>query len=161
MAQMRIRLSRLKSGMIIKDNIYSRTGTFLIGAGTVATPDIISLLTKHLIEYVNVEYDLMAHGQSQTSTITPEQKKIFKEKFCIAEETVSKNLKKMVSNDKDIDVNELLESLNEVVTKADNTVNLCVLLSKMKENASGLYTHSVNVALWGRYLQDGWDTERI
>lgn len=52
MAQMRIRLSRLKSGMIIKDNIYSRTGTFLIGAGTVATPDIISLLTKHLIEYV-------------------------------------------------------------------------------------------------------------
>lgn len=51
MAQMRIRLNRLKSGMIIKDNIYSRTGTFLIGAGTVATPDIISLLTKHLIEY--------------------------------------------------------------------------------------------------------------
>lgn len=88
MAQMRIRLNRLKSGMIIKDNIYSRTGTFLIGAGTVATPDIISLLTKHLIEYVNVEYDLLAHGQSQTSTITPEQKKIFKEKFCIAEETV-------------------------------------------------------------------------
>lgn len=155
MAQMRIRLSRLKSGMIIKDNIYSRTGTFLIGAGTVATPDIISLLTKHLIEYVNVEYDLLAHGQSQTSTITPEQKKIFKEKFCIAEETVSKNLKKMVSNDKDIDVNELLESLNEVVTKADNTVNLCVLLSKMKENASGLYTHSVNVALWGQILA-GW-----
>ena len=50
-------------------------------------------------------------------------KKIFKENFCIAEDTVSKNLKKMVSNEKDIDVYELLETLNEVVTKTDNTVN--------------------------------------
>ena len=63
MAQMRIRLNRLKSGMIIKDNIYSRTGTFLIGAGTVATPDIISLLTKHLIEYVNVYWHTGNHKQ--------------------------------------------------------------------------------------------------
>ncbi len=155
MAQMRIRLSRLKSGMIIKDNIYSETGTFLIGSGTVATPDIISLLTKHLIEYVNVEYDLSGNGSHQASKITPEQEKEFKEKFCIAEETVSKNLKEIASNDKDVNVSELLESLNEVVIKADNTVNLCVLLSKMKENAAGLYTHSVNVALWGQILA-GW-----
>ena len=49
----------------------------------------------------------------------------------------------------------MLDSLNEVVTKADTTVNLCVLLSKMKENATGLYNHSVNVALWGQILA-GW-----
>ena len=47
MEQMRIRINRLKSGMIIKDNIYSKTGTFLIGSGTVVTQEIIELLTKH------------------------------------------------------------------------------------------------------------------
>lgn len=155
MAQMRIRLSRLKSGMIIKDNIYSKTGTFLIGEGTVVTPDIISLLTKHFIDFVNVEYNVTGEHKEKTGKITPEQEKKFKEKFCIAEETVSRNLKEIVSNDKDVDVNELLDSLNEVVAKADDTVNLCVLLSKMKENAMGLYTHSVNVALWGQILA-GW-----
>lgn len=155
MAQMRIRLNRLKSGMIIKDNIYSKTGTFLIGSGTVVTQDIISLLTKHFIDFVTVEYNVAGEKEQEVSKITPEQEKKFREGFQIAEDTVSKSLKEIVSNDKDVDVNELLESLNEVVTKADSTVNLCVLLSKMKENAAGLYTHSVNVALWGQILA-GW-----
>ena len=154
MAQMRIRLNRLKSGMIIKDNIYSKTGTFLIGSGTVVTQDIILLLTKHFIDFVNVEYSVEGESEQEVSKITPEQEKAFNEGFHIAEETVSKNLKAIVSNDKDINVNELLDSLNEVVTKANSTVNLCVLLSKMKENAAGLYTHSVNVALWGQVLAE-------
>lgn len=148
MAQMRIRLNRLKSGMIIKDNIYSKTGTFLIGSGTVVTQEIIELLTKHFIDFVNVEYSVAEESNQEVSKITPEQEKAFKEGFQIAEDTVSRNLKEIASNDKDVDVNELLDSLNEVVTKADTTVNLCVLLSKMKENATGLYNHSVNVALW-------------
>lgn len=155
MAQMRIRLNRLKSGMIIKDNIYSKTGTFLIASGTVVTPEIISLLTKHFIDFVNVEYYVSNESGQEVSKITPQQEKEFKEGFQIAEDTVSKNLKKIASNDKDMDVNELLDSLNEVVVKADTTVNLCVLLSKMKENAAGLYAHSVNVALWGQILA-GW-----
>ncbi len=155
MAQMRIRLNRLKSGMIIKDNIYSKTGTFLIGSGTVVTQEIIELLTKHFIDFVNVEYSVAEESNQEVSKITPEQEKAFKEGFQIAEETVSRNLKEIASNDKDVDVNELLDSLNEVVTKADTTVNLCVLLSKMKENATGLYNHSVNVALWGQILA-GW-----
>lgn len=155
MAQMRIRLNRLKSGMIIKDNIYSKTGTFLIGSGTVVTQDIIELLTKHFIDFVSVEYNVDKENSQELGKITPEQEKAFNEGFHIAEDTVSKNLKEIVSNDKDVDVNELLDSLNEVVVKADNTVKLCVLLSKMKENAAGLYTHSVNVALWGQILA-GW-----
>lgn len=155
MAQMRIRLNRLKSGMIIKDNIYSKTGTFLIGSGTVVTQEIIELLTKHFIDFVNVEYSVAEESNQEVSKITPEQEKAFKEGFQIAEDTVSRNLKEIASNDKDVDVNELLDSLNEVVTKADTTVNLCVLLSKMKENATGLYNHSVNVALWGQILA-GW-----
>ena len=163
MAQMRIRLNRLKSGMIIKDNIYSKTGTFLIGSGTVVTQDIIKLLTKHFIDFVNIEYNMGDENTQEVSRITPEQEKEFKEGFQIAEDTVSKNLKEIVSNDKDIDVNELLDSLNEVVVKADSTVNLCVLLSKMKENAAGLYTHSVNVALWGQILAEwmGYSNEMI
>ncbi|MBU5478612.1 HD domain-containing protein [Eubacterium sp. MSJ-13] len=155
MAQMRIRLNRLKSGMIIKDNIYSKTGTFLIGSGTVVNQDIISLLTKHFIDFVTVEYNVVGESEQEVSKITPEQEKEFKKGFQIAEDTISKNLKEIVSNDKDVDVNELLDSLNEVVIKANSTVNLCVLLSKMKENAEGLYTHSVNTALWGQILA-GW-----
>lgn len=163
MAQMRIHLNRLKRGMIIKDNIYSKTGTFLIGSGTVVTEDIISLLTKHFIDFVNVEYNVAGENAQEVSRITPEQEKKFKEGFHIAEETISKNLKEIASNDKDVDVNELLDSLNQVVIKADSTVNLCVLLSKMKENASGLYTHSVNVALWGQILAEwlGYRQEMI
>lgn len=163
MAQMRIRLNRLKSGMVIKDNIYSKTGTFLIGSGTVVTPDIIALLTKHFIDFVNVEYNVKKESTPEVSKITPEQEQEFNKGFHIAEETVSRNLKELVSNDKDIDVNELLGSLNQVITKADSTVNLCVLLSKMKENAAGLYTHSVNVALWGQILAEwlGYPEEMI
>ena len=56
MAQMRIPTSRLRKNMIVKSDVYTRSGVIIVPAGTEVTKDVVSLLTRHFIDDVIVEY---------------------------------------------------------------------------------------------------------
>lgn len=56
MAQMRVTVNRLRNNMIIAKDVYTNTGIILIAEGTPVTKEVISLLTKHFIDSVIVDY---------------------------------------------------------------------------------------------------------
>ena len=56
MPDIRMRTNRLRNGMIIKNNVYASSGAILIPHDTPVTKDIITLLSKHFIDYVIVDY---------------------------------------------------------------------------------------------------------
>lgn len=158
MACFRVHTDRLRKGMIIKNDVYSRTGAILVPVNTPVSKDVVTLLTKHFIDYVMVDYQATASSPADIPSpesvpqIKQQQIEEFEGNFRVAETALSENLIDVVTKDKDLDVPVLLEMLNNIVGKSENEVNLCNMLFKMKSNAEGLYTHSINVALWGQVL---------
>ena len=158
MAYVRVHTDRLRRGMVIKNDIYARTGAVLIPADTTVTKEVVTLLTKHFIEYVMVEYQAAASipadipSPESVPQIKQQQIEEFKESFQVAETVLSDTLKDVAVKDKDVDIDILLDMLNSIVDKSQNEVNLCNMLFAMKNNAEGLYVHSINVALWGQML---------
>jgi len=54
MAYFRVRTDRLRKGMVIKNDVYARTGAVLVPIDTPVTKEVVAILTKHFIEYVMV-----------------------------------------------------------------------------------------------------------
>ena len=166
MACFRIHTDRLRKGMVIKSDVYTRTGAILVPNNTPVTKDVVALLTKHFIDYVMVDYQSTASSPDDIPSpesvpkVRQQQIEEFEENFHIAENALSENLKNIVTNEKDLDVPLLLGMLNNIVEKSENEVNLCDMLFTMKKSAEGLYTHSINVALWGQVLARWLDLKK-
>ena len=173
MTHLRIHTDRLRKGMVIANNVHSRSGAVLIPEGTPVTKEIMTLLARHFIEYVIVEYEPTGFPVIVATPVPGETPKLnekrfeeFKESFQIAEDTLSENLKEIVEKNNDIDVPVLLNMLNQIVEKSENDMNLCDMLFHMKKNAENLYTHSINVALLAQILAkwmnfDSYDIEPL
>ena len=154
----RVHTDRLRRGMVIKSDVYTRSGAVLIPNNTPVSKDVLALLARHFIDYVMVDYQSTASSPEDIPSpesvpkVRQQQIEEFKENFHIAETTLSENLIDVVTKEKDLDVPLLLNMLNNIVENSENEVNLCNMLFSMKKNAEGLYTHSINVALWGQVL---------
>ena len=166
MACFRIHTDRLRKGMVIKSDVYTRTGAILVPNNTPVTKDVVALLTKHFIDYVMVDYQSTASSPDDIPSpesvpkVRQQQIEEFEENFHIAENALSENLKNIVTNEKDLDVPLLLGMLNNIVEESEHEVNLCDMLFTMKKSAEGLYTHSINVALWGQVLARWLDLKK-
>ena len=55
MGNKRVKVNRLREGMIIDSDVYARNGTVLVAEGTTLTKEMIRLLTVHFIEEVLVK----------------------------------------------------------------------------------------------------------
>ena len=56
MALVRMKTHHLKKGMVIKSDIYNRSGVILVTEDTVVTKEVFELLTKHFIDEVLIDY---------------------------------------------------------------------------------------------------------
>ncbi len=165
MPDIRMRTNRLRNGMIIKNNVYASSGAILIPHDTPVTKDIITLLSKHFIDYVIVDYQTKSNLPApelhpEPPKISPQQIEDFKESFQISEEILSDSFTEIASTDRDIDVHVLLDALSQIVERAQTDVNLCDLLFLMKKNVKGLYAHSINTALFAQLLAKWLDYDR-
>ena len=121
MACFRIHTDRLRKGMIIKSDVYTRTGATLVPNNTPVTKDVVNLLTRHFIDYVMVDYQSTPSSPEDIPSpesvprVRQQQMEEFKENFQIAENALSENLKNIVTNEKDLDVPLLLGMLNNIV----------------------------------------------
>lgn len=158
MAIMRVPTDRLRRGMRIRNNVYSRGGAVLIPDGTPVSKDVIDLLTKHLIDYVMVDYQPLSGAPEALSVeevakvTTKEERERFARKFQMTEDTLSQNFKDIIENNNDLDEQTLLDMLNDVIETSSSDVNLCDMLLHMRKSSEGLYSHCINVALLGQIL---------
>lgn len=158
MANIRMKTNRLKKGMVISSDVYTRSGVVLVPENTVVTKEVYDLLTRHFIDEVTVEYEVKTAPAPTPASAPPtpriDEKKLqeFTKTYKIAEETLSQNLKDIVNNDKDVDIASLLDLLHSIINKSDGDLNLCDLLFNMQHSSETLYSHSINVSLYAQLL---------
>ena len=130
----RVHTDRLRRGMVIKSDVYTRSGAVLIPNNTPVSKDVLALLARHFIDYVMVDYQSTASSPEDIPSpesvpkVRQQQIEEFKENFHIAETTLSENLIDVVTKEKDLDVPLLLNMLNNIVENSENEVNLLSLI---------------------------------
>ena len=142
--------------MLIKADVYNRAGVILVPADTKVTMEVFELLTKHFIEDVVIEYE---SEPASITTFSSGRRRISEKKlqeatmiYKVAENTLAQNLKDIVKKDKEVDVPSLLNLLQSVIDKADEELSVFDILHHMQKDASTLYAHSINVALYAQLL---------
>lgn len=147
--------------MVIKADVYTHSGVVIVPAETVVTKEVFALLARHFIDEVLVEYNLkeketpVLRIQKDMPKSRERKVKEFKQEFHVAEESLSRNLKDVVEQDKELDIQALLDMVQIIVNKADNETDLCMMLHSMKDYSESLYAHSIHVALYAKLLA-GW-----
>lgn len=153
MANTRVKVNRLREGMIIDNDVYAGNGTILIAEGTPLTKEMIRLLTRHFVEDVLIRRETEASRLTERKvSVVDEKEQEFRESFRVAEENLADNLKEIVYGNKPIDVPVLLKDLNGILDKSGTDREFITMLSKMKENLDGLYAHAINVSLFAQIL---------
>ena len=158
MATIRIRTNRLKKGMIIKADVFNRSGVILVPANTEVTKEVYDLLTRHFIDEVVIDYSTepketpLPIAPPSERGVSPQKLKEFTQTFQVAEESLSQNLRDIVEQDKDIDIQSMLNMVNSVISKADSEVSLFDMLYSMKNSSESLFSHSINVSLYAQML---------
>lgn len=87
MALIRIKTHHLKKGMLIKSDVYNRSGVILVPAATNTAP--------------------VMDISSRSRRLDPQKMKEFTKTYHIAEDTLSQNLKDIVLKDKEVDIPSL------------------------------------------------------
>lgn len=158
---LRVSVNRMREGMVVREDVFAKTGAILVAEGTAVTKEVIALLVRHFIDNVMVEYEPAKREtpeprQEAGAPTEPADREArraeFEEKFLVAEQSLSEHLKQIVYHSDDVDVPELLGLLNGLLEKADDETYLTDMLFCMKKQRAGLYTHSINVALLAQLL---------
>ncbi len=119
---LRMSVNRLREGMMIKEDVFSKTGAVIVPDGAVVTKDVVALLTRHFVDSVMVEYPT---GRKRTPGTAGTEcagegtasLKEFQAEFSVAEQSISEELKDIVYRSKDVNISMLLEPLNGLLKK--------------------------------------------
>lgn len=153
MAYIKVAVNRLRKGMIVGEDVYTKTGVILVTKGSPVTKEVVNLLTRHFIDGISVEYQTdTSESVIPKANINEEQYNEFKEEFMVAENKLSDNLKNIVYKSSDINVSALMEVTNNILNKSKNENDLCNMLLKMKEHTESIYAHSINVSIFCQIL---------
>ena len=71
MAKIRIAVNHLCNDMIIGEDVYNKSGVVLVAQGSTVTDEVISLLSRHLIDSVAIEYQAAADEPQQAENVQP------------------------------------------------------------------------------------------
>ena len=125
---LRMSVNRLREGMMIKEDVFSKTGAVIVPDGAVVTKDVVALLTRHFVDSVMVEYPTgrkeRPEQQEQSAPAKEQHLKEFQAEFSVAEQSISEELKDIVYRSKDVNISMLLEPLNGLLKKADDDTDL-------------------------------------
>lgn len=156
MARMHIYTNRLRNNMILGADVYTSSGIILVPEGTRINDDIRRLLERHFIDQVVVSFDESRRvGSSPVQMTQTEHFQNFEKKFEIAKEDISNSLNDFVFKEREINVEQMLGTLNAIIEQSNNSVDLCDMLFRMKSDSDTIYTHSVNTALLSQLIA-GW-----
>lgn len=109
MAYIKVAVNRLRKGMIVGEDVYTKTGVILVTQGSPVTKEVVNLLTRHFIDGISVEYQTdTSESVIPKANINEEQYNEFKEEFMVAENKLSDNLKNIVYKSSDINVSALM-----------------------------------------------------
>lgn len=156
-----IMLHKVTLGMTIAEDVY-RESQLLIPKGTVVDNEVLNILRYSSI--VSVAVYGKDTSQKKTSSVSVPEKthseqiresksfKEFEENFHETTETFSYTLNDIASRNKDVDIDILFDSANEIMAGETNTYQLMDILSNIRYFDDSTYAHSLNVAMLANIL---------
>ncbi len=156
-----IMLHKVTLGMTIAEDVY-RESQLLIPKGTVVDNEVLNILRYSSI--VSVAVYGKDTSQKKTSSVSVPEKthseqiresksfKEFEENFHETTETFSYTLNDIASRNKDVDIDILFDSANEIMAGGTNTYQLMDILSNIRYFDDSTYAHSLNVAMLANIL---------
>lgn len=171
MIERMVSIEQLEEGMLITADVYTRGGVIIVPENTTVTAEVLNLLARHSIMEVIVgeesddapeltmeDFGILKSALGMLDYLEERENKqeTFEDTFRTAEEELKKNLTRLVNREK-MDVTMLLDIVDAIAAKADNDVNLCDMLFKMKRTSEDLYVHSINVSIYAQLLAKWMD----
>ena len=154
--KIRISISLAKPGMRIAEHIYTPTNLLIIPKNCVLTSKAIDLLKSYMINYIYIEkenkdyldYQLEEEEDERLEKIkkTIEFKK-FEKEFSSSTQSIKSSINDVVTQNKEISVNELLNAVDNVLKKSQNGYHVFDLLQCIRNIDDQTYVHSLNVAM--------------
>lgn len=156
-----IMLHKVTLGMTIAEDVY-RESQLLIPKGTLVDNEVLNILRYSSI--ISVAVYGKDTSQKDTPPVPVPDKthseliresttfKKFEENFQETTESFSYTLNDIASRNKDVDIDILFESANEIMSGETNTYQLMDILSNIRYFDDSTYAHSLNVAMLANIL---------
>lgn len=178
MAFKRILLSEAKEGMELANDVYDHGGRLIVPFGTVLDKEIIDKMETYQVVVIKVVEqseidDLFRESvQSENAPTSAYFEKIrsskefheFNKKFNDALDDLQVEFNNIVVNNKDIQLDKMLQMVKQVITTGMTEYNLLEMLNCMRGYDDLTFVHSMNVSLicniiahWLHYSQSDCD----
>lgn len=142
--------------MVIADDVISIIGYLVVPANTKVTNKVLELLNFHRILVVTIFREELKEGTRERTHLETvresPQFKEFQEKFIDVTEELEGKINEIVYLDKEVDVKQLWNNLDSLISHTENSLVCFDLLRSMKHDSDFTYIHSVNVALISNML---------
>lgn len=176
MAVTLVMLHKLKTGMRIAEDVYHNS-QLLVPKDTVITSDVMDLLNNSSVIAVTI-YDSsksdapVAQPAKQTVHTSHADQvrnsrtfKKFEADFQNKTKEFSFQLNDIANHNDDIDIDNLFNSANELMSETTNTYQLMDILSNIRYFDDSTYAHSLNVAMlaniFGRWMHFNEDDLKL
>ncbi len=147
-------VKNIEVGMVIERPIYRDNGTLLIPVGTVVTLKVIDLLVQHSVREVYIKME-EKFDNSKDEVKKTESFKIFNTGIIDIADDLKNDFKDLISNEKAIDANMLVEKVDQLFELSGNSIQLLDMIYCMRDYDDLTYGHSVNVAIMCK-IMGGW-----
>lgn len=122
-------INNVKPGLIVGENIYNKDDNILLLSGTILTAKNIEMLKSNGITKLNIIY---------TPNLGP-----------VVKETINESIRNTLFNSlKKLNVQELQDTIKDVVTKILNTKYLQYNLNRYLNDKDKFYNHAINVCIF-------------
>ena len=158
-----VSINGLKPGMILSEDVYSYQGQCLAKQNTPVTLQLIDHLQFYQVASVHVFSERHAERTSIPSAIrrietysqrvrkSPEFRK-FKVNYNKKVSFIKENINNFIANDKDLDVDQLLDETLTLFGQNVTTISMFDMLHNMRQIDDSTYAHCLNVALICRLI---------
>ena len=149
MEALRIRIDQVEPGMISASDIYNTMDQLLVPKGTELNDKILTRLRYYNIDSVSIVKGIKEEkGESYIDVLrsTPEFKK-FNRTYVNSIENIQNSFSKIISGEEEINVDEMLEETDRILSESRNGAHLMEMLHGIRDYDDLTYVHSLNVSL--------------
>ncbi len=159
----RISIREAVPGMITAEDVYTFSNQLVIGKGTRLSDKVITKLRFYSVSHFSIIVEeakaqhtppIAMDSYSKTIKASPEFKK-FNESFVESIGDFKSNLTEILKSEQDIDVTELLNHTNKIMSEARNGIHVFDMLHCLRTFDDITFVHSINVSLICRVF-GGW-----
>lgn len=153
----------LTEGMKLAEDVLTQDGQLLVAGGTIVTPRLMARLNFYSIPYVYVEPSIK---QKPSEKLPKQRNSYFKRVESTYEfkrfnytlksgvQVLEESIGSVLNNSKDINVEELIGSVDRMIKETGNGMHLISMLQCIRSYDDLIYVHSVNVSLICNVLAD-------